>query len=182
MSATVTGGKPRPLQRQHMPPKRALVVGIGNTLMGDDGLGPIFLGWLSAHYVLRPPVQLLDGGTGGGGLIEWLEDGDDLILIDALTPRDGHSGGRLRILDRSQLEAGRRGLSSAAHELDLGSLLASAAWFGIELRSVQLLGVTARSTELAAELTPDVRASLPILAEALRHRLETLGFQPPLRR
>ena len=65
---------------------------------------------------------------------------------------------------------------------DLGNLIASASFFGIRLRSVQLLGLTTGSTALADVLTEEVRAGLPVLTEALRHRLETLGFRPPVRR
>jgi len=163
-------------------PARALVVAVGNTLRADDGLGPAFLTWFAERYEVRPPVRLLDGGTGGAGLLEWLEDGDDLLLVDALVPVAGEPGGQLHILDRERIESGRRGLSSAAHELDLGNLIASASFFGIRLRSVQLLGLTTGSTALADVLTEEVRAGLPVLTEALRHRLETLGFRPPVRR
>jgi hydrogenase maturation protease len=61
---------------------KTLVLGLGNILMGDEGIGVYTVRALEEHK-LPPNVECLDGGTGGFTLLEPLEDADRIILIDA---------------------------------------------------------------------------------------------------
>ena len=64
------------------PPIKTLVLGLGNVLMGDEGIGVYVVRALEKH-TLPADVECLDGGTGGFTLLEPLEDADRIILIDA---------------------------------------------------------------------------------------------------
>jgi hydrogenase maturation protease len=59
-----------------------LVLGLGNVLMGDEGIGVYAVRALETH-TLPAGVECLDGGTGGFTLLEPLENADRVILIDA---------------------------------------------------------------------------------------------------
>ena len=61
---------------------KTLVLGLGNILMGDEGIGVYTVRALE-HHQLPPDVECLDGGTGGFTLLEPLESADRIILIDA---------------------------------------------------------------------------------------------------
>jgi hydrogenase maturation protease len=61
---------------------KTLVLGLGNILMGDEGIGVYTVRALEQHQ-LPPDVECLDGGTGGFTLLEPLENADRIILIDA---------------------------------------------------------------------------------------------------
>src|SRR5258708_33429700 len=61
---------------------KTLVLGLGNILMGDEGVGVHVVRALQAH-ALPPDVECLDGGTGGFILLEPLESAHRIILIDA---------------------------------------------------------------------------------------------------
>ena len=61
---------------------KTLVLGLGNILMGDEGIGVYTVRALEQHQ-LPPNVECLDGGTGGFTLLEPLQDADRIILIDA---------------------------------------------------------------------------------------------------
>jgi hydrogenase maturation protease len=61
---------------------KTLVLGLGNVLMGDEGIGVYTVRELEKH-LLPPGVDCLDGGTGGFTLLEPLEDADRIIIIDA---------------------------------------------------------------------------------------------------
>ncbi len=63
-------------------PLKTLVLGLGNVLMGDEGIGVYVVRELEKH-TLPPGVECLDGGTGGFTLLEPLEDADRIIIIDA---------------------------------------------------------------------------------------------------
>ncbi len=71
-------------------PQKTLVVGLGNILMGDEGVGVHAVRALERH-ALPPGVECLDGGTGGFTLLEPLESADRIILIDAAA--DGNPPG-----------------------------------------------------------------------------------------
>lgn len=63
---------------------RTVVIGLGNPLMGDDGLGLVALERLRAEYALPPEVELVDGGTWGMNLLPVIEEAARVILIDAI--------------------------------------------------------------------------------------------------
>jgi len=62
--------------------KKTLVLGLGNVIMGDEGVGVHVVRALERHP-LPPEVDILDGGTGGFILLEPLESADHIVLIDA---------------------------------------------------------------------------------------------------
>jgi hydrogenase maturation protease len=62
--------------------KKTLVLGLGNTIMGDEGVGVHVVRALAQHAV-PPNVECLDGGTGGFILLEPLHQADRIVLIDA---------------------------------------------------------------------------------------------------
>jgi hydrogenase maturation protease len=62
--------------------EKTLVLGLGNLLMGDEGIGVYVVRALEKH-ALPAGVECLDGGTGGFTLLEPLEDADRIVLIDA---------------------------------------------------------------------------------------------------
>lgn len=62
--------------------RKTLVLGLGNVLMGDEGVGVHVVGALEKHK-LPAGVECLDGGTGGFILLEPLQNADSIILIDA---------------------------------------------------------------------------------------------------
>jgi len=69
---------------------KTLVLGLGNILMGDEGIGVHVITTLQ-QYPLPPGVECLDGGTGGFLLLEPLQSADRIILVDAAA--DGNSIG-----------------------------------------------------------------------------------------
>jgi len=74
--------------------KKTLVLGLGNVLMGDEGIGVYVVRAVEqklAELGLLGDVECLDGGTGGFTLLEPLEDADRIILIDAAN--DGNAIG-----------------------------------------------------------------------------------------
>lgn len=73
-------------------PEKTLVLGLGNVLMGDEGIGVYVVRELEKH-ALPEGVECLDGGTGGFTLLEPLETADRIIIIDAAS--DGNPIGTI---------------------------------------------------------------------------------------
>ena len=66
------------------PEIKTLVLGVGNKLMSDEGVGVHVIERLAANYDLPKEVQLLDGGTLGMDLLYYLEGIENLLLVDAV--------------------------------------------------------------------------------------------------
>jgi len=63
---------------------RALVIGLGNVLMGDDAFGPSVVESLETAYEFPPGVTVLDGGTPGLNLMPLMMDYEALIVVDTV--------------------------------------------------------------------------------------------------
>lgn len=63
--------------------EKTLILGVGNLLMSDDGVGVHVVQRLAASRVLPDEVQAVDGGTCGLDLLQYFEGVDHLIVVDA---------------------------------------------------------------------------------------------------
>ena len=67
--------------------KDTLILGVGNPLRRDDGIGPAVIQLLAENrdgYQIPSDIELVDGGTDGLGLIEYLKDYKKVVIIDAV--------------------------------------------------------------------------------------------------
>ena len=76
--------------------KKTLILGVGNYLMSDDGLSVHVLERLQAENFIPDDIQMIDGGTCGLDLLQYLEGVSNLIIIDAIKTRDGTPGSIIR--------------------------------------------------------------------------------------
>jgi hydrogenase maturation protease len=142
-----------------------VIVGVGNILCGDDGLGVHAVQRLHTEYVLPRGVRVLDGGTLGPGLLAHLDPKEALVVIDAL--RGGGPPGALHRLDLDSL-----GLEAevplSLHDHGLRELLREAKLLDWSLRGV-LLGIEPQRMDPGEpRLSPAVEETLPhLLARAL---------------
>lgn len=98
---------------------RTLVVGIGSTIRGDDGVGVVVATKL-AEGLSTPGVDILELGTCGLGLLDWIRNYDRLIILDAMI--SGEKPGTVRVLRGDRFFFGAH--LAATHEADLSSTLA----------------------------------------------------------
>jgi hydrogenase maturation protease len=140
-----------------------LILGIGNLLMGDEGVGVHAIRALEREP-MPPGVFLLDGGTGGFHLLELFDEHRHMILIDA-TLDDGEPG-TVRVLHPKFATDFPRSLS--AHDIGLRDLVESATLLG-PLPTIDLITVSiAKIQPMTIELTPEVRDSLPLVTQTAR--------------
>jgi hydrogenase maturation protease len=144
-----------------MPAARVLVLGVGNVLMGDEGVGVHVLRLLEK----QPPdgVRLLDGGTGGINLLLEFDGMRDIVLIDAT--RDGKPAGTVTFLQPRDAGELPRGLG--AHDFGLKDLFAVSALSGGP-PSVHLFTISVEEIRpMSMELSPTVAAAVPEVARAV---------------
>ena len=145
-----------------------LILGLGNTIMTDDGLGPRVIELLAQQGGLPEEVKLLDGGTLGLDLLPQLEDVVKLIIIDAV--ETGQSPGSMVRLSGEEVPAALE-TKLSPHQMGLKDLLAVARLMGHLPEEVVLIGAQPASLEMSTDLTPAVAACLGDLAELVRREL-----------
>lgn len=140
-----------------------LVLGIGNLLMGDEGVGVRAIEQLE-HETWPPDVTVVDGGTGGFHLLEYLQEFSPIVMIDATM--DGRPAGTVGVLRPKFASDFPRVLT--AHDIGLRDLVESAALLG-PLPDITL--VTVSITEIRSmviTLSPAVEAALPAVVTLVR--------------
>ncbi len=150
-----------------------LILGLGNLLLQDDGLGVAAVRTLLDRYEVPEGVQVLDGGTLGLSLLPHLEDAERAILVDAISD-DAPVASFVRLEGEEVAPAVAARLSP--HQIGVSDLLEGARWLGRSPRVVLLLGLVPGSIDLGLERTAAVEASLPGLVERVVEEARALGF------
>jgi hydrogenase maturation protease len=148
-----------------------VVIGLGNPLMADDGVGIAALERLRAAGA-PPDVELVDGGTWGMNLLPIIESAGRVLLMDAIDA--GGAPGTLHVLERAQIP---RYLATkiSPHQVDLRDVLALAELRGNLPEQTVALGLQPERVEMSCELSETVRSHLDDLVAAVSRRLAAWG-------
>ena len=141
---------------------RAVVLGIGNTILTDEAAGVRAVELLEQRYRVPDNVLVIDGGTSGMEMIEDLSDLDFLIVIDVV--KTGAAPGTVVKIAGQEIPVFfRRKLSP--HQIGLPDVLASLELLDAMPKEIIVLGVEPISLELGMEMTDTVAAKVPLLVE-----------------
>ena len=161
-----------------IPAKQTLVLGLGNPLRGDDGLGPAVIRWMQSHG-LPPGVTAIDGGTPGLDVILTLADYRCVYIVDAADL--GRAPGEwARIApDLQRLAADARMLSS--HSAGLADALALGAALDVLPEQAIIFGVQPARLEWSPGLSAEARKAVPEVGRAILDELDNVRFGVPRR-
>lgn len=146
--------------------KKTLILGVGNYILSDDGLSVHVLERLQADNLIPDEIQMIDGGTCGLDLLQYLEGVSNLIIIDAIKTRDGIPGSIIR-LDGDQVPA-YLSVKISPHDIGLPDLLATAKLRDLYPEKIVVFGIQPASLELGVELSPEVAANVESLIELIQ--------------
>jgi hydrogenase maturation protease len=149
-----------------------LVLGLGNVLCGDDGLGVVAVHLLQRRHRVPDGAVVLDGGTLGLSLLPHLEQAREAILVDAI--RGEETPGTLVRLEGDDV-APAVAARLSVHQVGVFDLLDAARWRGRYPERLILLGLVPGSLELGVRRTPAVEAALPALVERIVAEARELG-------
>ena len=148
---------------------RILILGVGNLLMGDEGVGVHVVRLLEREGGV-PGVTLVDGGTGGFHLLSYLSDYDPVVMIDATL--DGRPPGTVAVIEPKYASDFPRSLS--AHDIGLRDLVESAALLGT-LPKIYLVTLSVDTLQpMQTSLSPAVQEALPRVVSLVRSTVERL--------
>lgn len=151
-----------------------LILGLGNTICGDDGVGVVAIGALVRRYDLPSGVIVVDGGTLGLSLLPWIEDAARVILVDAVGA-EAPAGSFVRLEGDDVGPAVAHRLSP--HQIGVADMLDGARLRGRYPDQVILLGLVPQCLDLSVELSGPVAANLPRLVDEVVAEAARLGFR-----
>jgi len=154
---------------------RVVVVGIGNVLNSDDGLGPFVARTFTGGWDLVGDAEVLDAGTPGLDLISLLHGAEAAIFVDAV--RDSGAPGDVKRYDRAEILKGGTKTVMSPHEPGLRDALLAMEFQGGAPGDVTLWGTIPESVELGTNLTDTVRGSVPRIIDGILGDLRRLGVE-----
>jgi len=152
---------------------RAVVLGIGNTILTDEAAGVRVVEALEQAYKVPANVLLIDGGTSGMEMIEDLSSLDFLIVVDVV--KTGAAPGTVVKIAGKDIPVFLRNKLSP-HQIGLSDVLASLELLDTMPREIIVLGVEPISLELGMEMTATVAARIPQLVAMAAGELTQRGY------
>ena len=139
-----------------------VVLGLGNTLHSDDGIGPQAIERLRSDARVPTDVALIEGGTLGLELLTYIWDCSYLLVLDAVDV--GQPPGTLVRMSSQEVQTlpGK----GSVHQMGVADLLVALRVLASRTPEIVLLGVQPASTDWGTELSPAVATVLPALADA----------------
>ena len=146
-----------------------LILGIGNTLLADEGTGVHMLDYMRRHYPDLTGVEYLDGGTLSFTLAPWIEEADNLIVIDA-AELDAPPG-TVEVFSGQEMDRFAGKTKRSVHEVSLGDLLAIAHLTEAIPENRVLIAIQPENVDWGSCLSNPVKRALPIAAQQIVERL-----------
>ncbi len=145
--------------------QRTLILGVGNLILSDDGVGIHAVRLLQEKVKIDESVQVIDGGTCGLDLLQYLEGIDRLIVLDAAKPNQ--SPGKLTRITGEKVPA-YLSIKTSPHEIGLPELLFAAKLSNIYPKEVVIYCVEAYSLDTGIELSPLVESQVENLIQQVQ--------------
>ncbi len=141
---------------------RKVVLGLGNILYGDEGVGVEALSPLIARLGEQENVEIVDGGTLGLHLLPIVEDSSYLLVLDAINA--GEAPGTLIELRGEEIPL-YEGIKLSEHQVTFQEVLGLATLRGNVPPHLYLIGVQPQQLAIGIGLTPVVAAAVPLMVE-----------------
>ena len=139
-----------------------LILGLGNSLRGDDGAGPAVVAALSSMD-LPPHVELLDGGTPGLETVLLLEGYERVIIVDAADIGLEPGEWRRFTPDTAEIRSDENKLGGTLHAAGLAEALVLAEVLDLLPKTLIIYGIQPKSLDWSQKLTEPLIAALPLL-------------------
>jgi len=149
------------------------VLGVGNVLMSDDGLGPYVVRLLDATYECPPGVEFVDAGTPGLDLAPYLLGADAVIFVDTVKAQG--APGEMRVYERDEILKVPPQTRTGPHDPSLKEALLRVTAAGDGPERVLLIGVIPAFVATGVSLSPPIAAAADGVVQAVVDALQALG-------
>ncbi len=158
-----------------MSEKQVLILGIGNVLWADEGFGVRCIESLNRQYIYPDNVSLMDGGTQGIYLLQYVQAADIIVIFDAIDY--GLEGGTMRLIMDDDVPNFMGAKKISLHQTGFQEVLATAKLMGDYPEKLLLIGVQpVELDDYGGSLRPTVKAQIPAAIDAAINYLNNLGI------
>ena len=154
--------------------KRVLIAGIGNVLLGDDGVGPYVARVLSSSFEFEAGVQVEDLGTPALDLIDHLTGLDALILLDSVD--DGNPPGTVAVYRKEDILQHGPPVRMDTHSPALTESLLAAEFVGSAPKEVMLIGISGSRYDAGCQLSVPVQNAVAHMIDEVLLELDRLDL------
>ena len=149
------------------------LLGLGNLLMQDEGVGVQAVRLLEERYELPPNLEVVDGGTSGLDLLPYIEGRDRVLVVDAVD--FGREPGFIGVLEDQEIPA-LFAVKASLHHLGLMDVLAAAQLLEVAPKEICLIGIQPLSMKIGLELSELLQGKLELLLHRIITRLQEWGL------
>ena len=154
---------------------KVMVLGVGNILLKDEGVGPKTIDRLRAEYSFPENVELVDGGTAGLDLLPVVEVFDLIIIVD--TVKAGAEPGAIFRFTPDDIEV-KVPYKTSLHQIGMVEVFAIAEALGKKMKGI-IIGIQPEDMSAwGLDLTPTIEAKIPELMGLVLKELDALGIKP----
>ena len=154
------------------------ILGIGNIILRDEGFGVRVAEYLDKHYEFPDNVQIVDGGTLGIELTQYVTGTEKLLVIDSING-GAQPGTTFHFHNDDVMEHFQDKLS--AHEVGIQDVLGLLTVTGHKIPDVVVIGAQPYDVEAGVELSAGMMKLLPQMVEQALSELKKWGIVPKLR-
>ncbi len=157
-------------RRKHLrsPYKRILVLGVGNLLLSDEGVG-VHVAQRMMTMDMPPEVQVVEGGTDGFGLVNVITEADRMILIDAV--KGGGQPGSIYRFEIEDCPPYPDIFKTSVHQISILEVINLSSLIGTTPRTT-IIGIEPACMEMGMELSPTVEAKVPRVIQMIKEEVE----------
>ena len=151
-----------------------IIIGIGNLLFCDDGIGVIAIAYLKQNFEFAPDVELLDGGTLGFNLVEYFLEYDNVFIIDTISAND--TVGTIYKIP-SDVLLGSSKYKNTAHEIEVVQMLEACELHG-KRANITIFGIIPEDiNSVKIGLSEVLETRFEILMQTLLQEVTSLGVK-----
>jgi|GEM_PF-349006 len=156
------------IRKDDMPQKKTVILGVGNVLLSDEGVGVHVANEL-LKMDLPPGVSVVEGGTDGFSLLNIITDADRLIVVDAV--KGGAEPGSIYRFDANEIRSVPSGFKTSVHQVGILEVIDLSGLIGKTPRTT-VIGIEPKSFEMSLELSPEVMEKVPRIIELVLEELK----------
>ncbi len=149
-----------------------LVLGLGNILLSDEGVGVKAIEELQRRYDCSEVVEIVDGGTIGFELLPYFDERSHILIVDAVKT-DNKPGTIVRIDDPPAYFSSR----TSPHQIGLADVMGLAAITDNLPKNIILLGIEPKRLATGLTLSSEVAQNLSRLVDMVAAELEAIGVK-----
>jgi hydrogenase maturation protease len=154
------------------------IIGLGNILLSDEGVGVHVINIVKERYTFSPGVEIIDGGTMGLDLLPLFEGRDKILIVDAVD--FGKDPGYIGILENDAIPSALNSKLSV-HHIGLSDVLFASKLIGISPSEICLIGIQPKSLDVSLEMTEEIKGKIETVIDLILRKLKEWKIECALR-